>query len=64
MSATCPACSWSEPALVSAHGAIRYLRCVCGKWLIEEREVVLATAGSSAFSDTHRETRSGTGDVN
>ncbi|MFC9993942.1 hypothetical protein [Nocardia sp. NPDC127526] len=64
MSATCPACSWSEPAIVSTHGTIRYLRCVCGKWLIEEREVVLATAGSSAFADAHRETRRGAGEAN
>ncbi|WP_084529165.1 hypothetical protein [Nocardia crassostreae] len=64
MSATCPACSWSEPALVSAHGTVRYLRCVCGKWLIQDSEVVLATAGSSAFGDAHGETRSGAGEFN
>lgn len=52
MSATCPACSWPAPALVSTHGRVRYLRCVCGKWLIEERETVLATAGDSAFAES------------
>ncbi|RDI64820.1 hypothetical protein [Nocardia pseudobrasiliensis] len=34
MSATCPACSWSSPMVVSAHGSVRYLRCVCGRWLV------------------------------
>ena len=65
MSATCPVCSWSEPAIVSSHGNIRYLRCVCGKWLVEEREVVLATAGRSAFGEPEsRETRCGATDQN
>ncbi|NNH72283.1 hypothetical protein HLB23_20875 [Nocardia uniformis] len=51
MTATCPTCSWPTPTPVSTHGTIRYLRCVCGKWLIEERGAVLATAGHSTLSD-------------
>ncbi|MEU0541342.1 hypothetical protein ABZ319_15870 [Nocardia sp. NPDC005978] len=51
MTATCPACSWPAPALVSAHGSVRYLRCVCGKWLIEEHDAVLATAGRSTLTE-------------
>ncbi|PXX59162.1 hypothetical protein DFR70_11279 [Nocardia tenerifensis] len=34
MSAACPACSWPSPMLVSSHGAVRYLRCVCGRFLV------------------------------
>ncbi|MFI5779771.1 hypothetical protein [Nocardia sp. NPDC051570] len=37
MSAICPACSWSSPMFVSAHGSVRYLRCVCGRWLVAHR---------------------------
>lgn len=51
MTATCPACAWPNPTLVSAHGSIRYLRCLCGKWLIEEHDAVLATAGGSTLVD-------------
>ncbi|WP_083913350.1 hypothetical protein [Nocardia concava] len=53
MPATCPACSWPTPTTVSTHGDIRYLRCVCGKWLIQDRNEVLATAGPSTFADPH-----------
>ncbi|WP_245663132.1 hypothetical protein [Nocardia inohanensis] len=49
MPATCPACSWPTPETISTHGNIRYLRCVCGKWLVAAAEVVLATAGTSTF---------------
>ncbi|WP_431968384.1 hypothetical protein [Nocardia sp. bgisy134] len=31
---TCPTCSWSSPMLVSSHRSVRYLRCVCGRWLV------------------------------
>lgn len=51
MIATCPACHWPAPTLVSSHGSVRYLRCVCGQWLVEEHGVVLGTAGASDFSD-------------
>ncbi|MGV9409877.1 hypothetical protein ACWDOP_08185 [Nocardia sp. NPDC003693] len=52
MTATCPSCSWPDPTLVSTHGSVRYLRCVCGKWLIEEHDALLATAGRSSIADT------------
>ncbi|WP_406236797.1 hypothetical protein [Nocardia sp. NBC_01009] len=52
MIATCPSCSWPAPALVSSHGPIRYLRCVCGQWLVSEGGAVVATAGISVFSDS------------
>lgn len=51
MCATCPECSWPTPTVVSAHGSVRYLRCVCGKWLVESHGVMLATAGASAFAN-------------
>ncbi|MGX1808177.1 hypothetical protein ACWIGI_20865 [Nocardia sp. NPDC055321] len=51
MTATCPSCSWPDPALVSTHGSVRYLLCVCGKWLIEEHDALLATAGRSSIAD-------------
>ncbi|MEC3956395.1 hypothetical protein VMT65_25390 [Nocardia sp. CDC153] len=54
MSATCPTCSWPTPTLVSTHRNVRYLRCVCGKWLIEDLAVVIATAGESAFAESGR----------
>lgn len=50
MPATCPTCSWPDPTLVSAHGTVRYLRCVCGQWIIEDHATVIATAGESAFA--------------
>ncbi|WP_280378842.1 hypothetical protein [Nocardia wallacei] len=34
MSVACPSCSWPAPMLVSSHRTVRYLRCVCGKWLV------------------------------
>ncbi|MBF6134683.1 hypothetical protein IU501_16935 [Nocardia otitidiscaviarum] len=52
MSATCPTCAWPTPTTVSTHGDVRYLRCVCGRWLIQERGAVLATAGESVFADS------------
>ncbi|MCM6774184.1 hypothetical protein NDR87_11945 [Nocardia sp. CDC159] len=48
MSATCPACSWSSPMVVSAHGSVRYLRCVCGRWLVAHRGGVSVVAARSA----------------
>lgn len=53
MIATCPACHWSRPEPVSAHGAVAYARCVCGLFLVVERGVVTATAGTSAFAPIH-----------
>ena len=50
MIATCPACHWPAPATVSRHGAVAYVRCVCGLFLVLERGVVTATAGTSAFA--------------
>ncbi|MVU82789.1 hypothetical protein GPX89_36840 [Nocardia sp. ET3-3] len=61
MPATCPECSWPAPTLVSAHGDLRYLRCVCGKWLIEEHAVVIAAAGDSAFAESGDPARAGIG---
>ncbi|PXX61560.1 hypothetical protein DFR70_108118 [Nocardia tenerifensis] len=46
---TCPSCSWPTPTLVSAHGSVAYLRCVCGQWLIAEFGLVVATTGNSSF---------------
>ncbi|WP_155981537.1 hypothetical protein [Nocardia sp. BMG111209] len=46
---SCPSCAWPAPAVVSAHGAVRYLRCVCGRWLIEQHGALVAVAGGSAF---------------
>ncbi|MQY28676.1 hypothetical protein [Nocardia aurantia] len=46
---TCPSCAWPAPTVVSAHGSARYLRCVCGRWLIEHAGVLVAVAGGSAF---------------
>lgn len=45
MSAACPACSWPSPMPVSQHGSIRYLRCVCGTWLVAH------TGGVSLVAD-------------
>ncbi|RDI62909.1 hypothetical protein [Nocardia pseudobrasiliensis] len=50
MSATCPSCAWPTPTSISAHGPVRYLRCVCGRWLIVEHGEVVAAAGPSAFA--------------
>ncbi|MFI5779093.1 hypothetical protein [Nocardia sp. NPDC051570] len=50
MSATCPTCSWPTPTAISAHGSVRYLRCVCGRWLIVDHGEVVAAAGASAFA--------------
>lgn len=51
MLATCPSCSWPSPTLVSAHGSVRYLRCVCGQWLISEHGAVVALAGRGGFAE-------------
>lgn len=45
MSAMCPSCSWPSPMLVSTHGSVRYLRCVCGKWLVAHRGGVNLVTG-------------------
>ncbi|AXK85139.1 hypothetical protein IU443_05030 [Nocardia farcinica] len=34
MSDPCPTCAWPAPMLVSTHGSVRYLRCVCGQWVV------------------------------
>ncbi|KAA8887215.1 hypothetical protein F3087_20155 [Nocardia colli] len=49
MDLTCPSCSWPSPTVVSAHGNVRYLRCLCGQWLIAEHGLVVATTGNSSF---------------
>lgn len=46
----CPSCSWPNPALVSSHGFVSYLRCVCGQWLIVDHGEIVAMAGTSAFT--------------
>ncbi|WP_454199220.1 hypothetical protein [Nocardia sp. Marseille-Q1738] len=51
MIAACPACSWPAPVPISAHGPVRYLRCICGQWLISEYGTVVATAGHSTLGD-------------
>ncbi|MBF6353254.1 hypothetical protein IU449_01595 [Nocardia higoensis] len=43
MSTPCPTCGWPAPMLVSTHGSVRYLRCVCGQW------VVAHSGGSTAI---------------
>ncbi|WP_460697688.1 hypothetical protein [Nocardia thraciensis] len=48
---TCPSCAWPSPALISSHGSVRYLRCVCGRWLVVEGGAVVAAAGSSQFTE-------------
>ncbi|WP_330252619.1 hypothetical protein OG874_42315 [Nocardia sp. NBC_00565] len=50
MIAICPSCSWPSPTVVSAHGSVRYLRCVCGQWLVSEHGSVVATAGTSTLT--------------
>jgi hypothetical protein len=53
MIATCPACSWPSSSPVSSHGSVAYLRCVCGLFLVVERGVLTATAGTSTFAPVH-----------
>jgi hypothetical protein len=53
MIATCPACHWSCTSPVSSHGAVSYVRCVCGLFLVVERGVLIATAGTSTFAPVH-----------
>ncbi|KOV89963.1 hypothetical protein [Nocardia sp. NRRL S-836] len=55
MIATCPACHWSCTSAVSSHGPVAYVRCVCGLFLVLERGVLTATAGTSAFGLVRRE---------
>lgn len=50
MSATCPSCSWSSPMHVSSHRSVRYLRCVCGMWLVAHRGGVHLVAGTGKKS--------------
>ena len=50
MIATCPACHWPSPSALSSHGAVAYVRCVCGLFLVLERGRVTATAGTSTFA--------------
>ncbi|MEU4314563.1 hypothetical protein [Nocardia sp. NPDC024068] len=47
MTIVCLSCSWPAPGLVSAHGAVRYWRCVCGQWLVTEDDRVTASPGPS-----------------
>ncbi|HEX7305040.1 hypothetical protein [Lentzea sp.] len=54
MIATCPACHWPAATALSAHGPVSYLRCVCGLFLVVERGVVTATAGTSTFAPDRR----------
>ncbi|MCR3754235.1 hypothetical protein [Lentzea californiensis] len=53
MIATCPACHWPATSAVSCHGTVAYVRCVCGLFLVLERGVVTATAGTSTFAPIH-----------
>ena len=53
MIATCPACSWPSASCVSSHGSVSYVRCVCGLFLVVERGVIIATAGTSTFAPIH-----------
>ncbi|MBF6256859.1 hypothetical protein IU436_02140 [Nocardia farcinica] len=53
MSATCPTCAWPTPSIVSTHRDVRYLRCLCGTWIVQDRDQVIATAGESAFPPAH-----------
>ncbi|MEV0294693.1 hypothetical protein [Nocardia sp. NPDC050710] len=49
MITTCPSCAWPAPTLVSSHGSVHYLRCVCGQWLVSDNGTVVARAGSSSL---------------
>ncbi|GGU13798.1 hypothetical protein [Lentzea flava] len=53
MIATCPACRWPCSSAVSAHRFVSYVRCVCGLFLVVERGVIIATAGTSTFAPIH-----------
>ncbi|RBO93707.1 hypothetical protein DFR74_102124 [Nocardia puris] len=48
---SCPACSWSSPMVVSSHGSVRYLRCVCGTWLVQHGGGVDIVTGRAALAD-------------
>jgi hypothetical protein len=50
---SCPSCGWpagAEPQAASRHGGTSYLRCVCGLWLLLRDDVLVTTAGRSAFA--------------
>ncbi|MET9225949.1 hypothetical protein [Lentzea sp. NPDC003310] len=53
MIATCPACHWQSASALSRHGGVAYVRCVCGLFLVLDRGVVVATAGTSTFAPSH-----------
>ena len=53
MIATCPACHWPCASALSSHGPVAYVRCVCGLFLVVERGMVTATAGTSTFAPIH-----------
>ncbi|MEV0760817.1 hypothetical protein [Nocardia sp. NPDC050435] len=57
MSPVCPACQWPSPMLVSTHRSVRYLRCVCGEWLVARGAVVttMPGRGSAAARPEHLE---------
>ncbi|MEU7478759.1 hypothetical protein AB0A63_22430 [Lentzea sp. NPDC042327] len=54
MIATCPACHWPCDSALSRHGPVAYVRCVCGLFLVIDRGVLTATAGTSAFRPVPR----------
>ncbi|GAA5058430.1 hypothetical protein HNP84_000687 [Thermocatellispora tengchongensis] len=51
---SCPACAWPLTPPASCHpsseGAVRYVRCICGQWLVLQRDAVIGTAGPTAFA--------------
>ncbi|MGM1063746.1 hypothetical protein [Saccharothrix sp. Mg75] len=50
MNTRCPGCGWpsTDPVHpVSTHGRVRYVRCVCGLWLVVESGRVVAAAGAA-----------------
>lgn len=51
MNVTCPRCSWPDPTPISAHGAVRYWRCLCGQWLVTEAGTLAAAPGLTAPAD-------------
>jgi hypothetical protein len=50
----CPSCRFdiapSEPGHASSAGPVRYLRCVCGLWLVLLNEEPIAAAGTCDLS--------------
>ncbi|MTE15933.1 hypothetical protein [Nocardia aurantiaca] len=53
MIAECPSCAWPSPTAVSSHRGVRYLRCVCGQWLISVHGKVVGAAGGTTFSGSN-----------